>query len=105
MHLAGGSTMAVSSFNTRTGAVTSQTGDYAAAMVTNAADTSSTSTQSFSGELSAPSVAETIAGSTARFLGALSAPPASGSWNAGDFGVDPVNARILVCTVGGTPGS
>ena len=41
----------VTSFNTRTGAVTSQSGDYTAAQVTNAADKNATSTQVFNGPI------------------------------------------------------
>lgn len=49
----------VTSFNTRTGAISPANGDYSAAQITNAADKSSASTQTFSGIVSAPGLTAT----------------------------------------------
>ena len=70
----------------RTGAVTAQAGDYTAAQVTNAADTSSASTQAFTGNLSAPAlVVGGLSGAVAasRHVGAT----ASGAPTSGTFAV------------------
>lgn len=63
----------------RTGAVVAQSGDYTAAQVTNAPDTSASVTQAFSGPLSAPSasVSGAVSGATGVFSGAVVAASAS----------------------------
>jgi hypothetical protein len=82
----------VTSFNTRTGAVTAQTGDYTAAEVTNAADLSSASQQDFTAAVQALAlIAAGLTGATAasRYVGAtVSGAPVSGSFDAGDFVID-----------------
>lgn len=69
-----------------------QTGDYTAAMVTNAADKSSASPQVFTGLLQAPAlISSGLAGATipSRFVGGtLNGPPTSGSFNLNDFVID-----------------
>jgi hypothetical protein len=102
----GGGTGAVTSVFTRTGAVVAVSGDYTAAEVTNAADTSSASAQVFSAEVEAPTLGTTgITGITAgRFLGVCAAGgPASGTFAAGDWTVDG-NGVGWVCTTPGTVG-
>ena len=92
----------------RTGAVVAQIGDYTAAQVTNAADKSSASTQTFTGNLSAPAhIASGLTGATAasRYVGATaSGAPASGTFVVGDFVIDQT-AKIWVCTTAGSPGT
>ncbi|HEV2403741.1 MAG TPA: hypothetical protein VGS08_06100 [Candidatus Saccharimonadales bacterium] len=101
-------TAPVTSVFGRTGAVTAQSGDYTAAQVTNAADKSSGSTQTFTGNLSAPAVvAAGLSGATAasRYVGATSSgAPSSGTFAVGDFIIDQT-AKIWVCTTAGTPGT
>lgn len=97
----------VTSWDSRTGAVTPQAGDYTAAEVTNAADTSSASTQTFTGDVEAPAlIASGLTGATAasRYVGATPiGPPATGTFVQGDFVIDQSGA-IYVCTTGGSPG-
>ena len=92
----------------RSGAVTAQSGDYTAAQVTNAADKSSASTQTFTGNISSPAVsASGLTGATAasRYVGATSSgAPASGTFVVGDFVIDQT-AKIWVCTTAGSPGT
>ena len=99
---------AVSSVFTRTGAVTATTGDYTAAQVTNAADKSSSSQQSFTGELAAPDLKPTgLTGATSasRYVGATaSAAPTTGTFVVGDFVIGR-NGSVWVCTTAGSPGT
>ncbi len=98
----------VSSVFTRTGAVTAQSGDYTAAQVTNAADKSSASAQTFTGNVSAPAhIAAGLTGATAasRYVGATaSGAPASGTFSVGDYIIDQTG-KVWVCTGAGTPGT
>jgi hypothetical protein len=104
----GSSTNTITSVFGRTGAITANAGDYTAAKVTNAADTSSSSTQSFTGSVQAPSYAAnglTGASQASRYVGATaSGTPASGTFVVGDF-VIAHDGNIFVCTLGGTPGT
>ena len=82
-------------------------GDYTAAQVTNAADKSSATAQTFTGGISTPIL--TAGGSTgtitARFVGGVaSGAPTSGTFSLGDYAVDQTGA-LWVCTTAGTPGS
>lgn len=103
----------------RNGAVTATSGDYTAAQVTNAADKSSGSTQTFTGNVTAPVItgltdvsgpyitASGLTGATAasRYVGATaSGAPTSGTFAVGDFVVDQLGC-IHVCTSAGTPGT
>jgi hypothetical protein len=103
-----GSAFPVTSVFGRTGAVVATSGDYTAAQVTNAADKSSGSLQSFTAGLQAPSVSVTgLTGATAgtRYVGATaSGSPGSGTFSLGDFVVDQTGA-VWVCTVAGSPGT
>lgn len=98
----------VASVFTRTGAVTAQGGDYTAAQVTNAADKSSASAQTFTSNLSAPAyVASGLTGATAgsRYVGATATgSPASGTFLTGDYVIDQTG-QIWICTAGGTQGT
>ena len=98
----------VTSFNTRSGAITPASGDYTAAEVTNAADKSSATTQTFTGNLSAPAhIASGLTGATAasRYVGATTGgAPSSGTYAVGDYTVDQTGA-MWVCTVAGSPGT
>jgi hypothetical protein len=98
----------VATFNTRSGAVTAASGDYTAAQVTGAASTTSSSTQSFTGNVSAPAhIATGLTGATAasRYVGATaSGAPASGAFLLGDYVIDQTGA-IWICTIAGTPGT
>lgn len=104
----GSSTNTITSVFGRTGAITANSGDYTAAKVTNAADTSSSSTQSFTGNVQAPAYATnglTGASSASRYVGAtVSGAPTSGTFVIGDF-VIARDGNIFVCTLGGTPGT
>ncbi len=99
---------AVSSVFGRTGAVTATSGDYTAAEVTNTADKSSGSTQTFTGDISAPAViASGLSGATSasRYVGATSSgAPTSGTFATGDFVIDETGI-IWVCSASGTPGT
>jgi len=99
---------AVLSVFTRTGAVTAQSGDYTAAQVTNAADKSSASAQTFTGNVGAPAVVVsglTGAASASRYVGATtSGAPASGTFLKGDFIIDQTGL-LWVCTTAGSPGT
>ncbi|HEV2403233.1 MAG TPA: hypothetical protein VGS08_03460, partial [Candidatus Saccharimonadales bacterium] len=92
----------------RSGTITAQSGDYTAAQITNAADKSSGTTQTFTGNVSAPAViASGLSGATAasRYVGATaSGAPSSGTFAVGDFIVDQT-AKVWVCTLSGSPGS
>jgi hypothetical protein len=93
----------------RTGpAIVAAIGDYTAAQVTHAADTSTATTQTFTGEVVAPSLgASGITGTQAgRFVGICGGTtgPASGTFQAGDCVVDG-NGVLWVCTTAGTIGS
>ena len=93
----------------RTGpAIVAAIGDYTAAQVSNAADTSAATTQTFTGEVVAPSLgASGITGTQAgRFVGICGGTtgPASGTFQAGDCVVDG-NGVLWVCTTAGTIGS
>jgi hypothetical protein len=98
----------VSSVFTRSGAVVAASGDYTAAQITNAADKSSATTQTFTGNVSAPAhIASGLTGATAasRYVGATtSGAPASGAFVVGDFVIDQT-AKIWVCTTAGSPGT
>jgi hypothetical protein len=98
----------VTSFNSRSGAVAPTSGDYTAAQVTNAADKSSASAQTFTSNLSAPaSTASGLTGATAssRYVGATaSGPPTTGTFAVGDYVIDQ-SGVIWVCTAAGTPGT
>lgn len=100
----------VGSFNSRTGTVMPASGDYTAAQVTNAADKSSSSQQTFTGNVSSPVlIAAGLAGSNAnsasRYAGATtSGPPSSGTFAIGDFVIDQ-SGKFWICTGAGTPGS
>ena len=98
----------VTSVFTRTGAVTAQSGDYTAAQVTNAADKSSASAQTFTGNLSAPAhIASGLTGATAasRYVGATAGgAPASGTFAVGDFIIDQTG-KVWICMSAGTPGT
>lgn len=105
----------VSSVFSRTGAVVATPGDYTAAQVTNAADKSSGSTQSFTGNLSSSGtvtgtahIASGLTGATAasRYVGATTsgAPTGSNPFVVGDFVIDQT-AKVWVCTVAGSPGT
>lgn len=101
-------TAPVSSVFTRTGAIVAASGDYNAAQVTNAADKSSASAQTFTGNVAAPAfVASGLTGAAAasRHVGATaSGAPASGTFAVGDFVIDQT-AAIWVCNAAGTPGT
>lgn len=92
----------------RTGVVAATSGDYTAAQVTNAADKSSGSTQTFTSAVAAPDFAPSgLTGATAasRYVGATaSGAPASGTFAVGDVIVDQTG-KLFVCTVAGTPGT
>ena len=92
----------------RIGAVVAAVGDYTAAQVTNAADTSSASTQTFTGNVSAPAViASGLTGATSasRYVGATaSGAPVSGTFAIGDFVIDR-SGKLIICTAAGTPGT
>lgn len=98
----------VSSVYSRTGAVTASSGDYTAAQVTNAADKSSASQQTFTGNLSSPAyIAAGLTGATAasRYVGATaSGAPSSGTFAIGDFTIDQTG-KLWICTAAGTPGT
>lgn len=98
----------LTSFNGRsTAAAVPTTGDYTAAQVTNAADTSSSSPQTFTGTVSSPLIIATGAPSaitTAGYLGVIAAgPPTTGTYLKGDWVTDQNGAR-WTCTTAGTPG-
>lgn len=92
----------------RVGAVTAQSGDYTAADVTYAADTSSASVQTFTGNVSAPAIIAaglTGAAAASRYVGATtSGAPAAGTFSTGDFIVDQTGG-MWICTAPGTPGT
>ena len=98
----------VTTFNTRAGAVVPASGDYTAAQVTNAADKSSASQQTFTGNVSAPAyIASGLTGATAasRYAGATaSGAPSSGTFAKGDFVIDQTG-KVWICTAAGTPGT
>src|SRR5581483_8638296 len=102
-----GSSSGVSTFNSRSGAVSPTTGDYTAAQVTNAADKSSSSTQAFTGKISSPAFIASMTGATAaaRFVGGTaSGAPVTGTFAVGDFVIDQTGI-IWICTIAGTPGT
>jgi hypothetical protein len=98
----------VASVFSRTGSITAQGGDYTAAQITNAADKSSTNTQTFDANVSAPSViASGLTGATAasRYVGGTtSGAPNMGTFTVGDFVIDQT-AVIWICTAAGSPGT
>ena len=98
----------VTTFNSRAGAVSPTSGDYTAAQVTNAADKSSSTAQTFTGNVSAPAViASGLTGATAssRYAGATaSGAPSSGTFAVGDYVIDQTGV-IWICTVAGSPGT
>lgn len=104
----GGGGGAVSSVFGRTGAVVATSGDYVAAQVTNAADTSSASVQSFTANVEAPALeASGLTGTNAPayFAGATnSGAPTTGTWTRGSFIVD-LSGAGWICTATGTPGT
>ncbi len=99
---------AVTSVFGRTGGVTATSGDYTAAQVTNAADKSSGSTQTFTGAVAAPDFASSgLSGAVAasRYVGATaSGAPTSGTFAIGDYVIDQ-SGLIWICTAAGTPGT
>lgn len=99
---------AVSSVFGRTGAVSSQPGDYTASEVTNAADKSSSSQQAFTGEVKAPDFAIAgLTGATAagRYVGTTtSGAPVAGTFSKGDWVTDQAGIR-WTCTTAGSPGT
>ena len=99
---------AVSSVFGRTGAVVATSGDYTAALVTNAADKSSGSTQTFTGALASPDYAPSgltgATGATRYVGGTASGAPGSGTFAKGDYVVTQ-DGHIFVCTVAGSPGT
>lgn len=105
----------VNSFNGRTGTIVPATGDYTAAEVTNAPDKSSSSTQTFTGQLTAPTInANGLSGTQSfnggRYVGAINGgPPTSGTFQQGDFCIDGsgsgVSPGFWVCTASGSPGT
>ncbi|MBV9485821.1 MAG: hypothetical protein JO246_07150 [Frankiaceae bacterium] len=103
-----GSSSGVSTFNSRSGAVSPTSGDYTAAQVTNAADKSSGSQQTFSAIVGAAAFAASgLTGATtpSRYVGAtVSGAPSSGTFLTGDFVLDQT-ARIWVCVAAGSPGT
>lgn len=107
--IGGGGPAAVSSVFGRTGDVVAVADDYTAAEVTDAADKSSASTQTFTGELAAPDVAVSgLTGATeaSRYVGATTTgAPVTGSFAEGDFVIAKTDAAIWVCTVAGSPGT
>jgi hypothetical protein len=98
----------VTSVFNRSGAVVSQTGDYSAAQISNAADKSSSNAQAFAGNVTAPAVVSVgLTGATAssRYAGATtSGAPTTGTFAKGDFVVDQTGL-IWVCSAPGTPGT
>lgn len=98
----------VTSFNGRQGDVAPASGDYTAAEVTNAADKSSASQQTFTGNVAAPAlIVSGLTGATAasRYVGATtSGAPTSGTFAAGDFVIDQSGA-VWVCSAAGSPGT
>lgn len=110
----------VISFNGRSGVVVPTSGDYTAAQVTNAADKSSATTQTFTAGLvtgNSLTASFNVTGQTiiaqgigasiaaARWVGCTaSGAPGSGTYLLGDFIVDQTG-RMWVCTVAGTPGT
>jgi ribosomal protein S6E (S10) len=97
----------VASVFTRTGSVVAVSGDYLAAQVTGAADTGSSSQQTFVGNLSAPVViARGLSGATtaSRYVGGVSnGAPTSGSFAVGDYVIDQTG-KLWICTAAGSPG-
>ena len=71
---------AVTTFNSRSGAVSPTTGDYTAAQVTNAADKASASNQSFASSLVAPSVYTDVGSATGSLAFSLSPDYGSGNY-------------------------
>jgi hypothetical protein len=97
----------VTSFNSRSGAVMPISGDYTAAEVTDAADISSSATQIFTGNITAPIVTAggALGTTTSRFVGGVNnAAPTIGTYSVGDYAIDQSGA-LWVCTSAGTPGS
>jgi hypothetical protein len=109
----------VTSFNTRSGAVVPASGDYTAAQVTNAADKSSGSNQTFAATVVTPNLSATTsvvtpeiaitgepgAATTSAWVGGTAGgAPVTGTWTVGSFIVD-VTGKIFICTVAGTPGT
>jgi hypothetical protein len=102
-------TAPVASVFTRTGAVVAAGGDYTAAQVTNAADKSNATTQTFTGNVSAPAhIAAGLTGATAasRYVGATTGgAPTTGTFALGDFVIDQQLGITWVCTAAGSPGT
>ena len=107
--IGGGGGGAVTSVFTRNGAVVATSGDYTAAQVTNAADKSSGSTQTFTAALAAPDVSVsglTGAVSATRIAGATSSgAPVTGAFLVGDAVLSLADGKWYVCTVAGSPGT
>lgn len=102
---------AVASVFGRTGAVVAASGDYTAAQVTNAADKSSASIQTFTGALATTAVGVsglTGAVNPTRLVGGTGATgghPTTGTFAVGDVSTDILNGAVWLCTVAGTPGT
>lgn len=98
----------VSSVFGRTGAVIAVSGDYTAAQVTNAADKSSVTKQSFTAGLSGVDFTATgITGavSTTRYAGGTtSGAPVAGTFSVGDYVVT-LDGSMWIATASGTPGT
>lgn len=104
---------AVTSVFTRTGAVTATAGDYTAALVTNAADKSSATTQAFTGSVSANDIIaagrirSSRAGATGAFIGRHDGgipPSLNPAAFAGDFTIDYTTPGIWMTSGGSLAG-
>lgn len=102
----------LTSFNGRTApAATPQAGDYTAAMVTNAADKSSASTQAFTatitsnGNMGAQRLFSARAGATGAFIGRHDGgPPVSPvNYTGGDMALDFTTPGVWMTAAGGSP--
>lgn len=103
-----GGSSAVASVFGRTGAVTANSGDYSAAEVTNAADLSSSSLQTFTGPIEALDlIVAGLTGATAasRYVGAtVTGAPTTGAFLKGDF-IVAQDGAAWICTAAGSPGT
>lgn len=78
-------------------------------LVATVADKASSSTQTFTAEVAAPSVAANLSGASGRFVGYGSAAPVSGTFLTGDYIIGTATTAsgvaVYVCTAGGSPGT
>lgn len=102
--VAGSLTGVVTSVFGRTGIVTAQTGDYVASQVTNAADLSNGSMQTFTGAIKAVFFQPTKLGAAAFSGSTITGAPTSGTWSQGEF-IITYDGNMFICTAAGTPGT